>query len=1620
MSGPWEDYKSTLSSNEEDGPWADYANAQSSVDNVELGNNTSSNSRNIPVPRIQSPEMGADQPIPKEKTAMDLLRESNKPLSAYGGDSGDNLFGNIEAGLWGLTGAVAQGTGLIGGSAEYLRKKLAGEPTTFEDEYANSMERQTFEPRGIEGRQKTEAIGDFMNRNLVPVAPMVFSFAGGRPGKAGVKTPKSEANVSSVISAMDKAKASEVPPVEPGVGAFNEISGQLTQGQHSPINPTLPRGDAIGDVVKGLDQMQHERASTEAQAILDARNAEMERGIKKQTTLEMNAAERARQEAAPAISDAHKAIIAEQNKLRSEVEAAQARLEETSRQADQTEAQTKAAQEQQVRINEAQRILDERQTAIDLETKRQYNLDFNAAERARQEKAGIPEGQGPAPDPTMPRETSPHSPEVLRNLQEDQMYKDRPQTDEAYYKRKEQEQLRNDMNSHLEDIQLELENATRPDNSRKIQGPRTIGFKKNPKDYIQLNSGIPLNQGFRVLNRALGKLEDVLGKDSRWQAAMAASFRGKDVYRNPDGTPKVLLHGTTAEIKGGLRTSEEGFHAGHAGESHMFVMDSTEKKTYTKAYFNKDKVKGDGKLYPIVLKEGNYMEIPWDAGRWTPGSILTSKDIGSPRGNIKGVIESALGDRGYTKSQIDGLFNYVINKVSTKERNLAFSDVLKRAGIDGFFYKNQAESPKNMARMRGWERNNPVRDDIINKQMDDPKSFVTWNMDNVRSVFDHTELGNVDTIELNSGLKPNMDFLKDIPGLKEGLRHFIPAKETPLEFIQKVKDSGKAAVDVDQNFVQKAANFLTKGSLYQAVKTDNPIIKYVGEKFRYADGQIKKQIGEKIHDTLAPLAQRLSNKEKADVWALQDVAEAKGFELTPEFMREQGYNQKQVDWVVGHTEVMKDMYEKMSEAMKIAGLKPVSARTAYLASRARGDFRNLVYRTVDGEKQVVGILGANTRFGLQKQAKALLAEHPEYVVGEERYFGGNSKRGTSEGFAQMLEFLSNNDPNTASFIEHVNDLLSKDAYEYMNSSSHTKQKKRVFGMEGRKLYSTALENAKEGMQAQLRYAETMIKWAELSKAVEDSKPLLKHDNGLEMPNAKQWAQEYIQGAMGNSPTSFGRALDAAVAALGKDLGVGTSIGSTAFSTAKQAINGLLLGFWNTGFIGMNLLQPFRTMPEMSAFIRNKGATTGADWGLSRAMTTMIKDTTKGKLSPLEQGAIDFAKQNHVYSSNLFESGNRISKDFGWVWEKGTQSIAAGVEQQTRKLTYLSYVHMLHESGMTAKDGLYATAQNLADAHMNNYSQMEAPRIYQSMGPLGRTGYNLMSFKHNELSRMAMIARDVHLNDPKSAIPVVMGAISMIAFSGLMGTVGFQEANAMIEALSKMMGKPTSLTKMLLENPNISDFFKYGMGSFADVDLTSRMGIQITPGSAMDAFAPGASKLGNIVGKGFETLTSPSEYNAKNFVREAVPNSVAGIVDRAWFSPKNGAGEELSMNRNKLQANAVRNEADKLWKTLGMTGINESKQKALDYANKKIEMAYADKRKGIIDSAAKSLFTSGTIPADFGVKYTEAQGNPSSLAGELETMAMEQKVDQHTIQLMKNAMSSSLTSIHKTMRAVGKE
>jgi hypothetical protein len=868
---------------------------------------------------------------------------------------------------------------------------------------------------------------------------------------------------------------------------------------------------------------------------------------------------------------------------------------------------------------------------------------------------------------------------------------------------------------------------------------------------------------------------------------------------------------------------------------------------------------------------------------------------------------------------------------------------------------------------------------------------------------------------------PQGKFLSDQPHLK--LPTIVPMKRSAEQVIE----MARGAADVDQNFLQKGINYFTKGGIYQALKTDNPVIKFAVEQIHAQERKARGEIESEVHGKLVSASQALTKTEKGQIWAVINLADSLERSVTPEQLAARGFNEKQIHFFNTHREVMDLSFERLNQARLAAGKKPVKKREAYAAMSMTGDYRKLVYKLDEaGEKKIVGVIGSDLRAKLNFRAKKL--EEAGYTVGEERYFGGvpRQKGSAQSAFMDALEFLAENDPNVATLLKTFDDINRQEAYSFLNMKKHTMQKKGVFGMEGRKEWLSPEQNAKEGIQSQINYAEQAIKWGHVSEAAREVRKVLSSENVKHMPEAKRWSEEYVQNAMGFNPSQMGRLLEQGVAAGMGFTGMGYSNVRNTMAMSRKVANTVLLGL-NPGFWLTNVVQPLHAMPGMKAYLISKGLDATFDFGtghyyLFNGTKTAFRENGHGQLTAFERGLVEYAKNNHVYGSDLIEHSNRASKDATYLVDKAGNLVAGRIESVSRRVVFFSMAHMLRENGLSVKNGLYEAAHNLTDMAMNNYSPTERPKMYNSMGPLGDLATNLSSYKHNEFSRLALFARQI--KEEKTMRPLGAQLATGVAMAGLTGTIMFAEADGLYKEITKALGKPDSLTALVLRMSEDSSkamgldnkyALSHGGFSFLGLDMSKRLGLQEgIPNTIGEAVFPGGSKLVEMAGAGYEAVRHPSEMNTKRAIREASPGIATGIMDRAWFSKDTPKGE-LAANRETLEGQVYRNTADKFWKTLGMTGVNESVQKSKLFETKHIKQAYADKRQPALKQARDELFTKGNVSQETVDNYLKHDGDVNTLLADLARMRREQNIPAKDLELLRASMSRSITSLRHARR-----
>lgn len=1519
-----------------------------------------------------------------------------------------NLRGVAETGLSLATGAAGGVLGIPVGAIQNVRNMAEGNPSDFLKEYGGAMERMTYEPTEELGKELTSKAGDIMNRYVIPSAavfesiPMAGPAIGGAArvlgrgiGTAGrllegkPKAP-TEAPKTGAQALVAELKGEVPAAVETAPSAFPEMAGQLTQGQHTPYDAQRiarqQEGVGLESTATALSDIGAQERLAKIQQELDARQADLELAVKRQQTLDANASERVRQEAASAVSDAHRAYEQAQKEARDSELAqrsqqgvqeemfgnpelfdltaegqlpAKATPEMPTKQTELFEPQTNMHRDfTDLRVADGkggERPLNPRefQTVLENLSKEEgtrFSMPENMQEAYQNYLNSVSDKQGGLFDIGSRQEA------FAQNVFRDQLpsrVEAHPAVRNARIKFEKQERF-------VRDLKEQVRNGeTRP--------TALVGEMKALQE-----AQIKLEKARQNVTTNLSKSSKLFGENgiAKMNAMMPDDFLakfpkfGNSTLKGPDGKLRVMYHGTSKDkhfddIKAGPRGA---WLSGVPEDASAYAKQNDSQK--------------------LVYEHGKYKEVN-TASRVLPVYV-----------NL---------ERPYVLTEADKAAYQKARSYASFQKDITAR--VKREGYNGIDWGGDVYTVFDKDQMKS----------AIAPQTKTPK-----------------------VVEMNAGLRPQLpwkdkgalEVLKGIPGVGDTLKN---VGHSMIKNADEAIALAKEAPDVSQNKFSSATNILTKGGTYLKNKVDNPVVHFTVDTMLDSHNQAKAIVNEKLHGEYLTSLRRLSKDEFREAFELLDTADMTKTPLTPELMSKHGISENVQMAVLTHQKLMADALQGINQARAAAGLKPIQARVAYSAMNMSGDFRKVV--TKDG--QVVGVIGANSKtmgkHSLAKLEAQLKEKDPSLEFGplQDLSKGRTSTRGTPhEAFTDVLQILGEDNPNIAQFLDTLKEVAKSDPYNYMGMQKHTMNKKGVWGMEGRKPWLSGDENAKAFFENQMAYLENALTWGKLSEgALEVNKVLRDEAVIAKQDKAIRLSEDYLQNSLGINPSKWGKAAESFWGQAMSSMGVGPSVPRNIVSYARMGVNTMLLSV-NPAFLGIQLVQAPTVMPGIAAFLRGRGVAPASTWatqGLSHfadAGMTLMKEKLGMKLSDVERGAFDYAKKHHVYATDMVEHANQVRKDVGYYTTKITQSPAAVVEQATRAQVYFAIMKMMDESGLTPKEGLYEQAHRFTDMAMANYSAIEKPKLYSALGPLGSMAYNLRTFSHNEISRWSLYARE--LARTGNPAPLLTQMATTIAIAGVMGLPFFSQWEQLYDYITgTLMKKPRSLALDVMsmsENmlkqfgPQAMYALSNGLPAILGADTSKRFGLgDVIPEKLSDAIMPGASKLLGIGGAAIEAAKNPSEATAKALAYQAMPSGFQGLADTSWYQKGNIT---YSKDPTNVKPTGERNELDTSLRKWGLMGIQESVGKTKEFQNRQIDMMLGEFRKKGLNEIKQAIIDGKDIPVTAMKNYFEyGEGDPQSFGTVLERLAIEMNLPPAQYQQMKMSASKSYTQMMALQRRI---
>lgn len=978
-------------------------------------------------------------------------------------------------------------------------------------------------------------------------------------------------------------------------------------------------------------------------------------------------------------------------------------------------------------------------------------------------------------------------------------------------------------------------------------------------------------EGYVAAAKALSRLTDTLALDKTWQNAIRTSFNG-EFKKNADGTPMVMLHGTAIPFEGDIRGSGQGIHAGFASSPHMFTMNSN----VSKAYLDPKSTKENANIRPIVLKEGNYPFVKVDAGDWTPFRVWNTPEVGW-------LIKQSLVEKGYSASDIEGFGRFIRNAPDGPKQNQAFSDILKRAGIDGFFYKNEGESP-HLRKLRRIQSDDDKKSNTWNSvvtKSQDPTSFVTWNDNNIRSVFDTQPKQTIRSpgnkqrggllIDPNKG-NPAAKARQQIEAVIGKKANAIPDNPVAADVVQQALSEGKDGKDTfripftkRERSLGNRFNLTESGATSAAMKRGSAAIKGAS---RIVQNAVKRA-DLAIRDKVFPAERALRDLKIEQVESLYTILKAEklaGTRFDGQAMADSGFSVSQIKAYLTFRDMMDDTLRAQNEARKAQGKEPISAQEAYVSAIWQGDFRRPIFHPTEvdgmGNPAKVWYLADHSKMGIERQTKALLEKFPDLIVDKTKDHvvkASSNKTDLESMYTKMLDLLGRDDPAIERIKQAIEEQTVAEGHMVAGQEKHFKKNTNVRGFVGDRPGKNPQKEAIAFFQAQIQSAKNAYKWTEFQKAAEDIKTIVSDpDLQQQQPNNVKYIRDYWKNAIGYGETKAISAIEDGI----RDMGVSPQVIKNGVGSIKSFFILQKLAA-SAGYTAANLIQTSNVLPYM-VYLHSQGYKGNPLKALSMGLvggfamgTGHYLTSAGGDYSKIIKGwpdgefytnAFKYAEDNGVTARSVYDE-SPVETSFSKIGQAANMAGKTMTIPETfvRSMAFMTYVQQLKDSGkfnnLFDTEGkpdyspLFQKAEELVNKSMVDYRETERPMMFSKMGTAGNFLNTLQTFPMSFYNQWNFYAREAAKGNVG---PLLTAIVLQGTIAGAMGFPGFEDIYKTYMFLKDLL--PAKEWQKIQENEFAADPKMWllkngGQGSVYGV-LSDKTGLGMTSRVA----APGAGAM----------------------------------------------------------------------------------------------------------------------------------------------------------------------------------
>lgn len=714
--------------------------------------------------------------------------------------------------------------------------------------------------------------------------------------------------------------------------------------------------------------------------------------------------------------------------------------------------------------------------------------------------------------------------------------------------------------------------------------------------------------------------------------------------------------------------------------------------------------------------------------------------------------------------------------------------------------------------------------------------------------------------------------------------------------------SAQGGKDINSNIVRDQTISGINGQVM--LKRNNPVLNYTRYELQTARNKQTKFSKDYVtgKDGVATNYSKMSVPERVQaVETLREAAVA-GVELDAAKVAKMNISEKQKSYILSVREGMDAMWDMAADALQMSGRDAFTKRAGYLPNMFTGSYKSLVGTMVDGVFKTSEVVQADTRAGHRAAVKAALVATPGSKAIELPRVGlkqmGRGNNSLFNGFNDIINTIAQHDPRFAELQMNAQMKINEANHKLMNFDVHELKKKGVKGAVGDVRGMSREQNASELGKALINYLEQGAEYYTSQEALNNVGKVLTSPD-VDMPNAKKVAADHIKHVTGQDLNPIGAALNWTIDGMFKAAGVSPKIPLGVARELKTWAGIHMMGLWNPTFTALQLTQVLTgAMPEMmkvggklgmTGEVTKSATTAPMMLGVLKATRPLGIDVPKMVPQHLVE-AYDWAHDHGIMDFSELEIAHSAAKNKGVkMAEKiGALPISIG-ESMTRPPVFMVFADIFHKFGLD-NDTAFRAAQHATNISMGDYHPAERPKIYAGLGLVGEFGGALTTYKHNMLTNLWNRGNDVLMKDQTGSryvTPAIAALATASLFQGVTGMPGFDEADAIYQWATGMMGNKQGITETALHDA--PEWSKYGyLSASTGLDFQSRASMsRILPELKGGSLSPQLSVLADVFGKAWTAGKFQDQQSFNDLAKAIAPAGLKGAVEDAMFTDKQG-------------------------------------------------------------------------------------------------------------------------------------